>query len=284
MSANSNLVWVNKTRDSSSLSNCGNEKDIFRQIRSHAITVGHKSSRVKRPIQRKPLDLSWTRGNITKSPTDNLRLQTSSQKRGDNDPLTWVEVPQSESGNHFFGLQRRRDFPSDRGESNIFRNDVKIDRLSGNPDPFSSYSIELDTAILGQLWYFGNIWTQCAFKLPGCVGYGLEPIEQCEITAIIQQCLTDQTRSYCLLAATSARMQYIHHQEARNGGSRLAHAYAARALHGLRRRMQEHSVFSEEDSTDILFFAAYEIFCLDEFRSRKALGCSEKAIQAGNFE
>jgi len=67
-------------------------------------------------------------------------------------------------------------------------------------------------------------------------------------------------------------MQYIHYQEAQHNGSELAYDYAARALHGLRRRMQEeHNNFSEEDSTDVLFLAAYEIFCSDELGAEKHL-------------
>jgi hypothetical protein len=278
MSTISNLVWVNKTRDSSSLSNCRSEKNTFSQIRSHALTVAHKSSRVKRLIKRQPLDLSWTRRNVRKSPTDGSWSQASSQQRGDNGPVTggavhFVTRPnesQSESRSRSFSLQRRRDSFPDTGEGNIFENALIIHRLSGIADPFSSYSIELDTAARDHLWYFENIWTQCAFKIPGCVGYGQEPIGQCEITAMIQQCLTSAIHSYCLLAATSARMRYLHHQEARNDGSGLAHGYATRALHGLRRRIQEHngikatSALSEEDATDILFLAAYEIFCSDE--------------------
>jgi hypothetical protein len=46
-------------------------------------------------------------------------------------------------------------------------------------------------------------------------------------------------------------MQYIHNHEGRNDGNGLAHCYAARVLHGIRRRMQGHSLFSEEDSTDV---------------------------------
>jgi hypothetical protein len=271
MSPNLNLVWVNKTRDSSSLSNCRNEKDTFRQIRSHAVTVGHESSRVKRPIKRTPLNLYGTRRYVPLRPNDNLRLHLPGQDRGDNDPLTWFEVSQSKSCSRFFNLQRRPGSPSDGDESDSFGNELKIHPLSGIPDPFSSYSIELDTATLGNLWYFENIWTQSAFKLPGCVGYGQEPIEQCEITTMIQQCLTDKTRSYCLLAAISARMQYIHSHKGRNDGSGLAHSYAARALHGIRQRMQEHSLSSEEDSTDVLFLAAYEIFCSDELGAEKHL-------------
>jgi hypothetical protein len=114
------------------------------------------------------------------------------QKRGDNDPLTWFEVSQSKSCSRFFNLQRRSGSPSVRGESDNFGNVLKIHPLSGIPDPFSSYSVDLDTATLGSLWYFENIWTQSAFGLPGCVGYSQEPVEQYEITTMIQQCLTDK--------------------------------------------------------------------------------------------
>jgi hypothetical protein len=66
-------------------------------------------------------------------------------------------------------------------------------------------------------------------------------------------------------------MQCIHNREGRNDVSGLAHCYAARALHGIRQRMQEHSLFSEEDSTDLLFLAAYEIFYSDELGAEKHL-------------
>jgi hypothetical protein len=76
MSPNLNLVWVNKTRDSSSLSNCRNQKDTFRQIRSQAVTVGHESSCVKRPIKRTPLDLYGTRRYVPLRPNDDLWLHS----------------------------------------------------------------------------------------------------------------------------------------------------------------------------------------------------------------
>jgi hypothetical protein len=271
MSPNLNLVWVNKTRDSSSLSNCRNEKDTFRQIRSQAVIVGHKSSHVKRPIKRTPLNRYETRRYVPLRPNDDLWLHSPGHQRGDSDPLTWFEISQSKNCSRFLNLQRPPGSPLDKDESDNFGNVHEIHPLSGIPDPFSSYSIELDTATLGNLWYFKNIWTQSAFKLPGCVGYGQDPIEQYEITTMIQQCLPDKTRSYCLLAATSARMQYIHNHEGRNDSSGLAHCYAARALRGIRRRLQEHNLFSEEDSTDVLFLAAYEIFCSDELGAEKHL-------------
>jgi hypothetical protein len=211
MSANSNLFWVNKTRDSSSLSNCRNEKNTLSQIRSHTLTVAHKSNRAKRLIKRTPRDLSWTQRNITRGPIGDLSFQASSQKHGNSNLLTGVGVSESEN------VQRERDSPSD---TDIFGNALKIHCLSGIPDPFLSYSIELDTIALDHLWYFENIWTQCAFKLPGCVGYGQKPIEQYEITALIQQYLANEIHSYCLLAATGARIQYIHHhQDAQDGRS-----------------------------------------------------------------
>jgi hypothetical protein len=270
MSANSNLFWVNKTRDSSSLSNCRNEKNTLSQIRSHTLSVAHKSNRVKRPINRTPLDLSWTRRNITRGPIGDLLFQASTQNHRDGNPLTDVGIQESEN------VQRERDSPSDTGRESIFGNALEINCLSGIPDPFLSCSIELDITALNHLWYFENIWTQCAFKLPECVGYGQKPIEQYETTAMIQQYLANKTHSYCLLAATGARIQYIHHhQESRDGhsGLSMAHGYAAKALRGVRQRIEEHGriEFSEEDSTDILFLAAYEIFCSNEIGAEQHL-------------
>jgi hypothetical protein len=84
MSTTSMLIWVNKTPDSSSLSNCRSEKENFRQIRSHAVAVGHRSSRIKRPIKRTPFDLKWSqRGALASSP-DTSSLRSSSQALGDN--------------------------------------------------------------------------------------------------------------------------------------------------------------------------------------------------------
>lgn len=185
MVANSNLVWVNKTQYSSSLSNCRNEKDTFRKIRSRALIAGHKSSRASRPIPRTALDLNWARNNITKSPTGASQLRASSQSCGDKQPLPLVGVSQSENCNRFFGFQRWQDSPLHRIESGTYRDALPISHLSGIPDPFSSYSVELDTTTLNQLWYFENIWTQCAFKIPDCIGYGQEPVEPNEVTSMI---------------------------------------------------------------------------------------------------
>jgi hypothetical protein len=165
MSTNLNLVWVNKTRGTSSLSNCRNESDTFRQIRSQAVTVGHESSRVKRPIKRTPLDLYGARRYAHFRPNDDLWLHSPGQKRGDIDPLTWFEVSQSKSCSRF-NLQRRLGSPSDRDESGNFGKVFKIHPLSDIPDPFSPYSVELDTATLGNFWYFENIWTPSAFNPP----------------------------------------------------------------------------------------------------------------------
>jgi hypothetical protein len=62
-------------------------------------------------------------------------------------------------------------------------------------------------------------------------------------------------------------MQYIHHQT----GDTLAHGYAARALHGLQKRMKNREVWEEDDATDVLFLAAYEVFCEDEVGAGKHL-------------
>ncbi|KAF8857453.1 hypothetical protein BDZ45DRAFT_690933 [Acephala macrosclerotiorum] len=154
----------------------------------------------------------------------------------------------------------------------LLQSSETIHPLSSIPDPFSSFSIELDPTTLHHIRYFENIWTQCAFKFSGCIGYGQEPIEQSEITAMIQQYLTDKARSYCLLAATSVRMQYIHrNQEGRNGGNGLAYSYAVRALQRVRWRILEQKVFDEADAMDVLFLAAYEMFSMNEAGAEKHL-------------
>ena len=267
MSAHSDLVWVNKTRDSTSLSNCREEKDTHRQIRSRALTAGHKSSRIKRPIKRMPLLQTWDRTEVTNCVAHDAALLSSKPKRRYLGPLS----SQSEHCGRSLGFHRRRDTLLHRGNRDNSGTAFQIHPLSGIPDPFSSYSINLDTAALDHLWYFENIWTQCAFKLPGCAGYGHEPIKQCEVTSMVQQSLRSGTRSYCLLAAISARIHCIHYQRAQNDDKGLSHSYAAKAIYGLRQRMQQCSTFSEEDSTDVLFLAAYEIFCFDELAADKHL-------------
>lgn len=208
MSTTSKLIWVNKTPDSSSLSNCKSEKEKFREIRSHAVTVGHRSSRVKRPIKRTPFDLKWSqRGALTRSP-DTSRLQFSSQTLGDNNLPYQVEFSQPE-GHTTFSTPLRQQVgpsPSVHGLPDVSRSVPfpTTNSLSSRHDPFSSYSIPLDVkATLEHLWYFQHIWAQCAFKLPNCVGYGDLPIPQVEITVFIQQCLKHPTRAYCLLAAAA---------------------------------------------------------------------------------
>jgi hypothetical protein len=267
MAANSNLVWVNKSRDSSSLSNCRYEKDSFRKIRSHAVTVGHKSSRVKRPIKRTPLTLGWAQTENPKSPTQESTLQPSSQDCGDNEAIPYIQFSESKSKTPSTGLHRQLTSRSESGTSDIISPALELHPLGSVVDPFSTSVISLDAATLERLWYFENIWTQSAFKLPGCIGYGQPSIPQREIISMVQISLQNSTRSFCLLAATSARMQYIHHQTT----DRLAHGYAARALHGLQKRMRDREVWEGGDAMDVLFLAAYEVFCEDEVGAGKHL-------------
>ena len=270
MAANSNLVWVNKSRDSSSLSNCSYERESFRKIRSHAVTVGHKSSRVKRPIKRKPFALGWARTESLQSSTQETSLQVlqpSSQDRGDNEAIPYIQLLESKNKTPCAGLHRQLTSHSESSTSGVFNPALDLHPLSSVFDPFSTTTISLDAATLENLWYFENIWTQSAFKLPGCIGYGQPPIPQREITSMMQTSLWNSKRSFCFLAATSARMQYIHHQ----AGDALAHGYAARALHGLKKHMQDREVWEEDDATDVLFLAAYEVFCEDEVGAGKHL-------------
>jgi hypothetical protein len=276
MSTTSKLIWVNKTPDSSSLSNCKSEKEKFREIRSHAVTVGHRSSRVKRPIKRTPFEMKWSqRGALTSSPNTS-RLQSSNQTLGDNNLPYQVEFSQTEG--HTSVSTPLRPSASVHGLADVYRSvpSPTTHPLSSRHDPFSSYSIPLDVkATLEHLWYFQHIWAQCAFKLPNCVGYGDLPIPQVEITVFIQQCLKHPTRAYCLLAAASARLQYIHHPTSSPSdmlrGQEVAHRYAAKAMQGLQRHMQDRKEWEEEEATEALFLAAYEVFCEDNVAGGKHL-------------
>lgn len=267
------MIWINKTPDSCFLSNSRSEKDTYRQIRTHASTIGHKSSRVKRFIKAPSVNPIWAPRYARKGLNNDLPPQSSSQKRQEHDQQTWDETSNSQHDgpNHFVGLQKLQDHPSYTGDSNIYDTVAVTHPLSSAPDPFSSYSIELDPTILGYLWYFENIWTNSAFKLPGCEGTGQRPVEKCEVTALIQKCLGNTTRAYSLLAAISAREQFIH-QDDRKCGYGLAHTYASRALHGIRQRMfQSSNSFSEDDWTDVIFLATYELFCSDKLGAGKHL-------------
>jgi hypothetical protein len=280
MSTTSKLIWVNKTPDSSSLSNCKSEKEKFREIRSHAVTVGHRSSRVKRPIKRTPFDLKWSQRGAPRSSPDTSRLRSSSQVLGDNNLPYQVEISQPE-GHTTFSTPLRQQVgpsPSVHGLPDVSRSvpSPTTNSLSSRHDPFSSYSIPLDVkATLEHLWYFQHIWAQCAFKLPNCVGYGDLPIPEVEITVFIQQCLKHSTRAHCLLAAASARMQYIHHPTSSPSdmlkGQEVAHRYAAKAMQGLQRHIQYQKEWEEEEATEALFLAAYEVFCEDNVAGRKHL-------------
>lgn len=100
------------------------------------------------------------------------------------------------------------------------------------PDICSSASMEFNLELLKSLWYFKNVWTNCAFKLPGCVGYDQAPTEENEVVAIVQDCLSDETKLFCLLAPCNARMNYLlAHQQLTPEGFRVAHGYAGRAIY-----------------------------------------------------
>lgn len=278
------FVWVNKTLDSPSLSNCRHDRPTNSQIRSHTQTVAHKWSRVKRQIKRRPLDLNWNRRSTNRILADNsdLRSLASSEQRGADNPFIGhavesgaplkKEKTQPGGQRPSFRVQGPRDSTSDIAKRVYTVNTPIFHCLNGIADPFTSCSIKLDAAALDRIWYFANTWTQCAFKIPGCVGYGQAPIEQYEIRAVIQQCLNSTIHCYCLLAAASARIRYIQYKETQAGDSALAHSYARRALHELSAQIQAHSDIkvvngigiSEEVATNMLLLAAYEVFCVDE--------------------
>jgi hypothetical protein len=267
MSSELNLVWVNKSQDSSSLSNCRNEKPTLRQIRSRAVTLGHKASRVKRPIKRSPLHLSWSQKEDPKSQASNTSLSCSQTCR-DNESHPPTHVSGSKSNSHFCNHPRLEGSLADSPR-------LRFHSLSSILDPFCSNSVPLDGAALNSIYYFSHIWTQSAFKLPGCIGYKQPPIPQHEIATLVSTILGDTTRSYCLLAASSARMRYIHDADPRSCSSsedrQVPHRYASLAIHGLRRRLDANCVWGEDDATDVLFLAAYEVFCEDEAGAERHL-------------
>jgi hypothetical protein len=78
-------------------------------------------------------------------------------------------------------------------------------------------------------------------------------------------------------------MQYIHHPRDRVKGQGEAHGYAAKALQGLQGRMQKRKEWEEEEATDVLFLAAYEIFCEDEVAAGKHLAAVRK-LYKGEIE
>ncbi|KAE9365547.1 hypothetical protein N431DRAFT_101845 [Stipitochalara longipes BDJ] len=275
MPASTELLWVNKTRESTSLSNCRDEKYASRRIRSHAVTVGHKSSRVKRPIKRTPRDLKWA---LRKSPTSDWPLQQVRQKHNNNDPL-----PLEGALQHEYCNPRQLCSTSPLDSNLALHNKLTLHPLTTHPDPFSSYPIKLCPTTLENLHYFTHIWTHSSFKLRGCIGYNTPPIPQSTITTLLQNILTDSTRAYCLLAASSARRVYIHAHPSRN--QTQAHSYAAHAIQGLQRRMRRsegegegggRKEWEEEDATDVLFLAAYEIFCEDEGGAEKHLSAVQR--------
>ncbi len=274
MSAGVPFIWVNKSRASSSLSNSKTEKDISRRIRSRALVAGHKSSHVNRSIKRVPLNLKWKRISKDTGSLENLRQPTLVQESRCFEPTLLSKFAQHEDDGHSSTSAGKRDLPADRCAIHFIDNGYVLRDFSSSTDPFSCFSVELDVTKLDCLWYFEKIWTQCAFKIPGCVGYGQEPVKDSEVTAMIQQCLSDETRFCCMLAATSARMQYIHRYQAYGNGT--AHTYAATALRGLRQKMQKSDKFSEEDSINVLFLAAYEVFCSNESGAGKHLAAIRK--------
>jgi hypothetical protein len=54
-------------------------------------------------------------------------------------------------------------------------------------------------------------------------------------------------------------------------GQEVAHRYAAKAMQGLQRHIQEQKEWEEEEVTEALFLAAYEVFCQDKVAGGKHL-------------
>lgn len=102
---------------------------------------------------------------------------------------------------------------------------------------------------------------------------------------MIQTVFSNATRAYCLLAAASARMQYIHRpchhslSEARNP----AHGYAEKALRSLSEKLNDGLEWGEEEAIDVLFLAAYEVFCENEVSARRHLGAARR-LYRGRIE
>ncbi|PMD33013.1 hypothetical protein L207DRAFT_518371 [Hyaloscypha variabilis F] len=266
MPANLNLLWVNKSQVSTSLSNCRDEQASHRRIRSHAVKAGHKTSCVKRPIKITTRDLRWTQRK-----TSSRVLPIPKSKNANTLPLDepsqfedWTPHPPLPPALH----PRPRIPPTANWP-------LSIHHLTTHPDPFSSYPISLTPQTLTTLSYFTQTWSFSAFKLPGCIGYGQPPLAQHIITSLLRDCLQDETRSYCLLAAAEARRGYLHGKGKNWRG--VAHVYAAKAMHGLRTWMarwnedEKGKWWDEDDVTAIIFLAAYEIFCEDEKAAEKHL-------------
>lgn len=277
-----NLFWVNKTLDSPSLSNCRHEKPINAQIRSHIRTAAHKRSRVERQIKRTLLGLSWVRRTTNRNYADTSDLLPPvSRKKCDAGNLfiehtVKSDAPLRKQKGQLAGqrlsvrLQSPRESDSDAAQRANSIDTSMFHCLNGIADPFSSWSVKLDATALDHIYYFANTWTQCAFKIPGCIGYGQAPIELHEIKAVVQQCLNSAIHCYCLLAAASARMRYIQHTEGQAGDYALAHSYARRALRELSTQIQAHmqtksaNNISESLAANIVLLTAYEVFCSNE--------------------
>lgn len=275
------LLWVNKTLDSPSLSNCRHEKPINAQIRSHIRTAAHKRSRVERQIKRTLLGLSWVRRTTNRNYADTSDLLPPvSRKKCDADSLfidytDKSDAPLRKQKEQLGGqrlsvrLQSPRESNSDAAQRSYSIGTSMFHCLNGIADPFS-WSVKLDATALDRIYYFANTWTQCAFKIPGCIGYGQAPIELHEIRAVVQQCLNSTVHCYCLLAAASARMRYIQHMEGQAGDYALAHSYARRALRELSTQIQAHmqtksaNDISESLAANMVLLAAYEVFCSKE--------------------
>lgn len=276
MPANSNLVWVNKNASSSSLSNCKSEKAALHQIRSHAVTSGHKTSRVKRPLTRMRFNLKWT-WKPSRTNVDDVDFQSPSPKYERHNILP--------SLNDLISPTSRRRLPKmaqDRREAYFASRSLSIDALSGLRDPFSAHSIKLDPTTLELFNYFEHVWTQSAFKLPGCIGYGQPPLPQQEISSIVQLSLSNTTQAYCLLAAASARRHYIHtHPNFSSIENRQRHIYAAKALNFLGTQLKLGKQWGEQQATSIIFLAAYEVYCEDEAGAGRHLAALRKLYHRG---
>ncbi|KIX03447.1 uncharacterized protein Z518_06999 [Rhinocladiella mackenziei CBS 650.93] len=102
-----------------------------------------------------------------------------------------------------------------------------------------------------------------------------------DVGEVIHMCLKDDLHMNALMAAVTMRMQIVHNA---GPGTRqfTAQQHAAKAIAGLRKRLKDGNRRTDDHALDMLFLAAYELYCFNVEGTRAHLQAL-KSMKAERF-
>lgn len=262
----SQFLWVNKSAQSRSLSNSVEDGDAS-SIYAHAQgNPSRKSTGRRRPfVKYTPRFFEWQRREETAAEAD-LECETNGGRRSSQTSTYSSKSPNrvSEDSQALVVRKQRSLSPVDS-------------YIGASPDPFSSFAVEINPAVLTELQYFESVWTQAAFRSPA--GLSSTQEESRDIVSIVRSGLEDEIHLNAILATVSMRMQIVHGTSVSTPGVKPRY-YATKALTAFRKHLMQSQVVTSERALDMLLFACYEVYCFNLEGTRTHL----QALQATNSE